>query len=92
MISLNVFSKVLYIGQVTFISSDYDRKNRMYNKELSEFLRIDDRDQLVDRLRTIKNDKNLFYEILEKQKNHVLKDFNKEEYAKELILTMEKLG
>lgn len=92
MISLNVFSKVLYIGQVTFISSDYDRKNRMYNKELSEFLRIDDRDQLVDRLRTIKNDKNLFYEILEKQKKHVLKDFNKEEYAKELILTMEKLG
>lgn len=84
--------KVLYIGQVTFISSDYDRKNRMYNKELSEFLRIDDRDQLVDKLRTIKNDKNLFYEILEKQKNHVLKDFNKEEYAKDLILTMEKLG
>lgn len=84
--------KVLYIGQVTFISSDYDRKNRMYNKELSEFLKIDDRDQLVDRLRTIKNDKNLFYEILEKQKNHVLKDFNKEEYAKDLILTMEKLG
>ncbi len=84
--------KVLYIGQVTFISSDYDRKNRMYNKELSEFLRIDDRDQLVDRLRTIKNDKNLFYDILEKQKNHVLKDFNKEEYAKDLILTMEKLG
>lgn len=83
--------KVLYIGQVTFISSDYDKKNRMYNKELSEFLRIDDRDQLVDRLRTIKNDKNLFYEILEKQKNHVLKDFNKEEYAKDLILTMEKL-
>ncbi len=84
--------KVLYIGQVTFISSDYDRKNRMYNKELSEFLRIDDRDQLVDRLRTIKNDKNLFYEILKKQKNHLLKDFNKEEYAKGLILTMEKLG
>ena len=92
MISLNVFSKVLYIGQVTFIDSDYDRNNRMYDKELSEFLRIDDRDQLVDRLRTIKNDKNLFYEILEKQKNHVLKDFNKEEYAKGLILTMEKLG
>lgn len=84
--------KVLYIGQVTFISSDYDRKNRMYNKELSEFLRIDDRDQLVYRLRTIKNDKKLFYDILEKQKNHVLKDFNKEEYAKDLILTMEKLG
>lgn len=84
--------KVLYIGQVTFISSDYDKKNRMYNKELSEFLRIDDRDQLVYRLRTIKNDKKLFYDILEKQKNHVLKDFNKEEYAKDLILTMEKLG
>lgn len=64
----------------------------MYDKELSEFLRIDDREQLVDRLRKIKNDKNLFYEILEKQKNHVLKDFNKEEYAKDLILTMEKLG
>ena len=49
--------KVLYIGQVTFIDSDYDRKNRMYDKELSEFLRIDNREQLVDRLRKIKNDK-----------------------------------
>ena len=84
--------KVLYIGQVTFISSDYDRKNRMYNKELSEFLRIDDRDQLEDRIRTNKNDKNLFYKKKKKKKNHVLKDFNKEEYAKDLILTMEKLG
>lgn len=83
---------MLYIGQVTFIDSDYDRNNRMYDKELSEFLRIDNRDQLVDRLRTIKNDKKLFYDILEKQKNHVLTDFNKEEYAKGLILTMEKLG
>ena len=83
---------MLYIGQVTFIDSDYDRNNRMYDEELSEFLRIDNGDQLVDRLRTIKNDKKLFYDILEKQKNHVLTDFNKEEYAKGLILTMEKLG
>ena len=83
--------KVLYIGQVTFIDSDYDRKNRMYDKELSEFLRIDDREQLVDRLRKIKNDKNLFYEILEKQKNHILKDFDKDEYAKDLIKQLESL-
>lgn len=63
----------------------------MYDKELSKFLRIDDRDQLVDRLRKIKNDKNLFYEILEKQKNHVLKDFDKKEYAKGLIKHLESL-
>ena len=84
-------SESIIYGQVTFIDSDYDRKNRMYDKELSEFLRIDDREQLVDRLRKIKNDKNLFYEILEKQKNHVLKDFNKDEYAKDLIRQLESL-
>ena len=84
-------SESIIYGQVTFIDSDYDRKNRMYDKELSEFLRIDNREQLVDRLRKIKNDKNLFYEILEKQKNHILKDFDKDEYAKGLIKHLESL-
>lgn len=69
-IAQRAWESIIY-GQVTFVDSDYDRKNRMYDKELSEFLRIDNREQLVNRLRKIKNDKNLFYEILEKQKNHV---------------------
>ena len=63
----------------------------MYDKELSEFLRIDNREQLVDRLRKIKNNKILFYEILEKQKKYILKDFDKNEYAKGLIKHLESL-
>ena len=72
----------IIFGQITFIDSDYDRKNRFYkDKELKDFLRIDNREQLVDRLRFIKKDKTMFYNLLKAQRDDLFKDFDPHQYC-----------
>lgn len=83
-IAQRFYESIIY-GQITFIDSDYDRKNRMYTKELSDFLRINNRDELVSRLRQIKKDRRFFYEMLDKQRDCIFNNFNQKTYATDLI-------
>lgn len=80
------FAESIIYGQITFIDAEYDLKHRAYhNKELENYLCINSREELISKIREIKNNKKLFYELLQKQKDDLLSNFNKDSYCNDLV-------
>ena len=80
------FAESIIYGQITFVDSEYDLNRRAYhNKELEDYLCISSKEELITKIREIKNDKKLFYELLQKQKDDLLNNFNKDSYCKDLV-------
>lgn len=82
----------IIFGQLTFIDSDYDRLNRFYkSQDLKDFLRVDNRDQVVDRLRLVKKDKKMFYDLLKAQREDLFKDFDAHQYCVDFVDMIQKI-
>ena len=79
------YESIIY-GQITFVDEKYDRTNRAYNNpNLKQFLRVKNREDLVYKLRAIKNDKQLFNDILEEQVKDLYSNFNKISFCSDLV-------
>ena len=79
------YESIIY-GQVTFVDEKYDRTNRAYNNlSLQKFLRVKNREDLVYKLRAIKNDKQLFYDVLSQQYKDLFDNFDKYQFCKGLV-------
>lgn len=79
------YESIIY-GQVTFIDEKYDHTNRAYNNiSLQKFLKVKNREDLVYKLKAIKSDKQLFYDILSQQYKDLFSNFDKYQFCKGLV-------
>ena len=79
------YESIIY-GQVTFIDEKYDRTNRAFkNPSLKQFLRVKNRADLVYKLKAIKNDKQLFEDIVKLQVEDLYSGFNKVTFCSDLV-------
>ena len=79
------YESIIY-GQVTFVDEKYDRTNRAYkNPSLQKFLRVKNREDLVYKLKAIKNDKHLFEDIVKLQVEDLCSEFDKVKFCSDLV-------
>ena len=79
------YESIIY-GQVTFVDEKYDKTNRAYNNpNLKKFLRVKNRTDLVYKLKAIKNDKQLFEDIVKLQVEDLYNNFDKNVFCSDLV-------
>lgn len=79
------YESIIY-GQITFVDEKYDRTNRAYNNPiLKQFLRVKNREDLVYKLKAIKNDKQLFEDIIRLQVEDLYKGFDKIKFCNDFV-------
>ena len=79
------YESIIY-GQITFVDEKYDRTNRAYNNpNLKQFLRVKNRADLVYKLKAIKNDKQLFDDIIKLQVEDLYNNFDKNVFCSDLV-------
>lgn len=86
MISQRAYEAVM-AGCVVFVDSEFDKNRRIFgaNKALSDFLYVDNRDQVIDKIRNLEHKD--IQKISEMQKKAI--GFNKDEYCQGFIKLIE---
>ena len=70
------FFESMQLDVVAFIYNKYDEEKKyIKNKELADFIYINDANDLQEKLQKIKSDKNLYNRIVELERNEIQNQF-----------------
>jgi len=84
-----IYESIL-VGNITFIDKSYDHRRQVYSDpELVNFLYVRTREQVIDRIRKLKEDNTMILDIAKRQQENTRVDI--EQYCSSLNILMESL-